>query len=101
MEIDNFLVSYFPIFKLYLYKRNKKLFNNIPENLNSDHDINKKVDLLLKNIYEMKKIIKSKKEEIKFPYNNDLYKNNRPLSSRKLSSKNNFKGNLRYVKDEV
>ena len=59
------------------------------------------MDLLLKNIYEMKKIIKSKKEEIKFPYNNDIYKNNRPLSSRKLSSKNNFKWNLRYVKDEV
>ena len=49
----------------------------------------------------MKKIIKSKKEEIKFPYNNDIYKNNRPLSSRKLSNKNNFKGKLRYVKDEV
>ena len=82
-------------------KEIKNLFNNIPENLKSDPDINKKVDLLLKNIYEMKKIIKSKKEEIKFPYNNDIYKNNRPLSSRKLSSKNNFKGNLRYVKYDV
>ncbi len=54
----------------------------------------------------MKKIIKSEKEEIKSSYkniksNNDIYKNNRPLSSRKLSSKNNFKGNLRYVKYEV
>ena len=87
-------------------KEIKNLFNNIPENLKSDPDINKKVDLLLKNIYEMKKIIKSKKEEIKSPYkntksNNDIYKNNRPLSSRKLPSKNNFKGNLRYVKYDV
>ena len=54
----------------------------------------------------MKKIIKSEKEEIKSSYktikrNNDIYKNNRPLSSRKLSSKNNFNGNLRYVKYEV
>ena len=86
MEIDNFLVVIFQFLNYNYIKEIKNLFNNIPENLKSDPDINKKVDLLLKNIYEMKKIIKSKKEEIKSSYkniksNNDIYKNNRPLSS--------------------
>ena len=86
MEIDNFLVVIFQFLNYNYIKEIKNLFNNIIENFISDPDINKKVDLLLKNNYEMKKIIKSKKEEIKSPYkntksNNDIYKNNRPLSS--------------------
>ena len=86
MEIDNFLVVIFQFLNYNYIKEIKNLFNNIIENFISDPYINKKVDLLLKNNYEMKKIIKSKKEEIKSSYkniksNNDIYKNNRPLSS--------------------
>ena len=87
-------------------KEIKTLFDNIPENLKSDPDINEKVGMLLKNIYEMKQIIKNKKDEIYSPSshrncksNNMIY--NRPYSSNKLLSKGNnknIKGNSRYVK---
>ena len=87
-------------------KEIKTLFDNIPENLKSDPDINEKVGMLLKNIYEMKEIIKNKKDEICSPISHRNCKSNkmiynRPYSSNKLLSKGNnknIKGNSRYVK---
>ena len=87
-------------------KEIKTLFDNIPENLKSDPDINEKVGILLKNIYEMKEIIKNKKDEIRSPISHRNCKSNnqinhRPYSSNKLLSKGNnknIKGNSRYVK---
>ena len=48
-------------------KEIKNLFNNIPENLKSDPDINEKVEMLLKNIYEMKQIIHDKRKRFFSP----------------------------------
>ena len=48
-------------------KEIKNLFNNIPEKLKSDPDINEKVEMLLKNIYEMKQIIHDKKKRFFSP----------------------------------
>ena len=56
----------------------KNLFNNIPDNLKRDPDVNEKVGILLKNIYEFKQIIKDKKEM-----------KNRPISERKMNKQNN------------
>ena len=89
-------------------KEIKNLFDNIPENLKSDPDVNEKVGMLLKNIYEMKQIINNKKDEINYPTTQRNNKrinqnNNQPLSSRNLISNINCnikgpKGNSRYVK---
>ncbi len=89
-------------------KEIKNLFDNIPENLKSDPDVNEKVGMLLKNIYEMKQIINNKKDGINYPITQrniktNKQKNNKPLSSRNLISNINgnimrHKDNSRYVK---
>jgi hypothetical protein len=89
-------------------KEIKNLFDNLPENLKKDPDVNEKVGMLLKNIYEMKQIINYKKDGINYPNTQRNNKkinqnNNRPLSSRNLISNINCikmgpKGNSRYVK---
>ena len=82
-------------------KELKNLFDNIPENLKSDPDVNEKVGILLKNIYEMKQIIKNKKDKKNKPMTERKKKNNlityTPTSSKKIVyQKTNV--NSRYIK---
>ena len=82
-------------------KELKNLFDNIPENLKSDPDVNEKVGILLKNIYEMKQIIKNMKDKKNKPMTERKKKNNlityTPTSSKKIVyQKTNV--NSRYIK---
>ena len=62
IKIQNNLIN--PINGKKVNNEIKNLFNNIPDNLKRDPDVNEKVGILLKNIYEVKQIIKDKKEMI-------------------------------------
>lgn len=76
IKIQNNLIN--PINGKKVNNEIKNLFNNIPDNLKRDPDVNEKVGILLKNIYEVKQIIKDKKEM-----------KNRPISERKMNKQNN------------
>ena len=102
IKIQNNLIN--PINRKKVNNELKNLFNNIPENLKKDPDVNEKVGILLKNIYEMKQIIKDKKEKKNKPISDrNNYKQNNNLIAYQPNIKNkrninNININSRYVK---
>ena len=99
IKIQNNLIQ--PMDGIKVNKELKNLFDNIPENLKSDPEVNEKVGILLKNIYEMKQIIKDKKDKKNKPMTERKKKNNlityTPTSSKKIVyQKTNV--NSRYIK---
>ena len=102
IKIQNNLIN--PINGKKVNNEIKNLFNNIPDNLKRDPDVNEKVGILLKNIYEMKQIIKDKKEKKIRPIserNKNKQNNNLIAYQPNIQNKKNIKNiniNSRYVK---